>query len=223
MKQINVSEIDWVRNIFLPSQTPIILSEKELIEITWNNNISKVILSYQENLYKLLEEKINTLLDLESALKNNFSTEPTYLDEQWFVRLANCIAWKDTQIHRDANAIILTDWQTQVPTKTNMEQKVIDPIGWSSKWIAPSLGYWILWKIPELRPMSPEFNEKVYNEIMNTKISIEMVWISFESWEQEIVIMPTYKIAWWDNIISDYSEERRKDDIQTAKHYWINS
>jgi hypothetical protein len=127
--------------------------------------------------------------------------------------------------------ISIPDGQTNMPTKTNIWKQVIDPIGWSSKWIAPSWWYnkwkpewyWILWKIPELRPMSGTFNRKIYNEIMNIKISLEHAGISIEKWPQEIAIMPTYKIKWWEEVISQFSEDKKEWDIQTAKHYWVNN
>ena len=224
-----ISEIEWVSNLFTKEQT--LSNEKD--DNTTIQAINEYICKIDDILRKNIWDKTMTLAELEEYLKKWFWTDLHYLD--WKIdwnklRLANCFAWPETHMYRDANNIILPNWETPMPTKTNIWARVVDPIGWMSKWPAPSGWYnnwnpeWygIMGKILELRPASDKFNKKVYMELMNTRISFIQTWIAVESWKDEIAVMPTFKMTWWEDIISKFSEERKENDIQTAKHYLVN-
>ncbi len=228
-----ISTIDWVTNSHTTDSQFFEHLHKQSADIeSIDKQANQIIFKIDSLLRWKVRILDNTILihDLEKLLQENFSTEAAYVDDNWFIRFANCFAWADTQIHREASKIDLPDWETRMPTKTNMWGGIIDPIGWASKWLAPSWGYnnwspkWygLLWKILQLRPMAKEFNQEIYEEIMNTRVLFEDMWISFESSEEEVAIMPTIKIHWGEDLISQFSEGRETTDIQTAKHYWIN-
>ena len=221
-----ISEIDWVKNIYTNTN-----DIKDLWEILWKNNDKKIIENienYFNRFSNILNKEYPTLIEIEKFLQEIFWTSLIFADENEKVRLANALWWANTQIHRDAQKIIL-NW-TQIP-QHNMWKNIVDPIWWASRVAAPSWWYnnwnpewyWILWKIPQLRPMDKNnFDKKIYNEIMNIKLKLWFMWFAIEKSKDEIAIMPLVKLEWWEEIIQNFSEEKQQKDIPTAKYYGIN-
>ncbi len=226
-----ISSIDWTKNFFTKSHNLWSIWKKNLItqKVDWYINHVHNLLKNNDHLRQNIK-----LLELEEDLKYNFTKEAKYLEIENLeknIRIANCFAWAKTQIYRKVENIIIANWDTNMPTKTNMWKKVVDPIGWSSKSIAPSWWYnnwnpewyWLLWKIPKLRPSSEKFDINIYKELMNTRVKISQTWIAIEYWPEEVVFMPTYKIFWGEDIIKNFSEPIKKPCIKTSKYYWINT
>lgn len=201
-----VSTIDEVKNFHLAE------------EKIWN--FSPEIQEYLYLISKIANE-VRWLGELERKLKQEFWAGKIL--EVGGFRLANAIAVPWTLIRREVGKIILPNGETLMPTETNMGNKVIDPIGWASKTTAPSDGYWLLGKVAELRPNSPEFNEELYEQVMNRLVKLDPKWIAFEVWKEETALMPLYAIGWVDDIIGRFSDEKRNSDIPTAKYHGINS
>lgn len=204
----HVSTIDWVRNFHRAWWLP-----------RWIE--SPIISEYTDALSRIVKET-TTLWGLEARLREEFWTDIIEVD---WSRLACTIAVSGTQIRRKAERIILPNGETAMPTQTNMGWDVVDPIWWSSKVIAPSEWYGFLGKILELRTHhdNDRFDEKTHSKIMNTQVALKDKWFAFEIWDKESVIMPAYSIEGVRELVQRYSEPMRKWDIQTSKHYAINS
>lgn len=205
-KEKLVSTIDWVENIWLP--------ENEIDSLVPN------IRSEVDKLVNLVLVDGLSLLKLEQVLRENYGEWVLkYIND---VRFANCFAWKNTQLHRDAKTIIIPKWSVKRISEANMWNSVIDPIWFSSKVPAPTEWYGLLWKIPEFRPMDNKFNMRLFNELMSTWVELKFKWVAYEVWVNDAAIMPTFEINGWEDIISTFSEWIRDSDIPTAKYYWIN-
>lgn len=90
--------------------------------------------------------------------------------------------------------MICTDslWWSSIP---------VAPTGWYLKtqnWEKSDRheGFWFLWKILKLRPMSDDFDKELYERIMNLPIEITFKWFAYEHNSDETVIMPTFSIKW---------------------------
>jgi len=202
-----ISEIDWVKNFHLEQWAELDINSREIRDYI--------------NTLLWITSEVKWLWELERKLIENF-WEWKILNN-WNFRLANAIGFEWTLIRRRAEKIILPDWETEMPTKTNIGWNVIDPIAWSSKPAAPSIWYGLLGKISELRRNSTDFNEELHSQVINRIISLAPKWIAFEVWPDETVLMPVFSIEWAHDLIQQFSEDEQKSDVQTAKHYWINS
>ncbi|MDD3646243.1 MAG: hypothetical protein PHH06_02420 [Candidatus Gracilibacteria bacterium] len=183
-----------------------------------------------------IEDEVNRLIDLtsidglsllklEQILKKTYGEgELKYIEGR---RFANCFAWRNTQLHRDAKTIIIPGGKIERVSETNMGIKITDPIGWSSKTPAPSggkgEGYGLLGKIPQLRPMSTDFNQELYNNLMNLGIEVRYKGIAVENGQEETAIMPTFELIGGEELIIPFSEIKTNLDIPTAKWFGINN
>jgi len=205
-----ISTIDWTENYFLSNDFYSKLPEwmKEQIE-----------------LFKQITEQLVPLKDLENRLKEIYGEWQIIKTKEW-IRFANCIWWKNTQLHRSADKIILP-WSKIEESKEcqhNIWNQIIDPIAWASRTAAPN-DYWLLWKIPKFRGLewNKEFDKKLYDELFNTQVEVsQILWYAIEINKDEQAIMPIVSLKWWEDIIMQFSEEKNEDDIPTAKYYWIN-
>lgn len=215
----NVSEVEWVSNLFLSDE----LHQSFLSVWEHSKQLSELpndYVNYYEILVKIVCES-QSLWILEMKLVEEFWTDLKYT-ENW-IRLANCIAWPNTIIRRDINNILVHNWETETPTYTNFWRHVVDPFGWSSKWIAPSSWYWLLWKEESLRPLNETFNKALHEKIMREVCRWVFKWVAIEKWPEEIALMPTFAIEWNFHFIQQFSHwQLLPTDVQTAKHYWIN-
>lgn len=166
-----------------------------------------------------LSEKEMTFEELLSELTKLFWKEEIITNSG---RFAICLWWIDTQIHRKVDNIVLPD--KGLPVQNNMWGNVIDPIWWASRVVTPSEDYWLFWKVPELRPGSDKFDEKLFKELMRKPMTLsKILWSAVEVSEKETAFMPVYRIEWWEEIITPFSEKREPEDIPTAKHSIINN
>lgn len=207
-----ISSIDGTENIFIA---------------TWDLEKLKLSPKLVKNieLIKKITERNITLEDLEKELKTSFGEwKEIYVWDN--TRFATAIWWKNTQLHRNAENIILpwSDMYTNSNMQHNISNEVIDPIWWASRAVAPN-DYGLLWKIPEFRGLkgNKKFDEELYKELFNTKIiTSNILWYAVEINQDETAIMPIIWLEWAEDIILPFSETKKNWDIPTAKYYGLN-
>jgi hypothetical protein len=206
-------------------------STKLLNTINWTSNfilpddwlISDLLKKTVSELGRIITEG-STIQKIETWLRHNFWTDEIIIEG---IRVATAIWLQGTQIHRQADNIILNNgkWFPQ----NNMWWNVVDPIWWASRSLAPSEDYWFFWKIPELRPNSKDFNEELYMKVREAIISTHLKWFAVEKGKgkdnkEETAIMPVYAIQWelLNGLVTPFSEKFNKDDIPTSKYFLLN-
>ncbi len=206
-----ISTIDWTHNIVLPS------------DVCFPENLERHISRFKTFISSLTDRE-TTMENIEKRLARKYWAWRTIETPEW--RIACCLWWKNTNIARIATQIIIpwSEMNQVIDSQHNMWRHVLDPIWWASRCISPTKNYWFLWKIPELRPDSPEFNKELYEEIMNSIIKVsEILWYAVEVSQDETAIMPVVAISWAENLITPFSTPKEKSDVSTAKHYILNN
>lgn len=227
---------------------------KDNEEKIWENNINlKEVKKWVKELTNKILDPINSnwiknLVELERLLVDSYWAwkNHKFINEDWKeinIRFATSFNFSWTTILRTKDRVNAKWWVTDTAIHNLSKWDLIstDSLGWSSIPAAPTgwyfktqeweesvkhEGFWFLWKILELRPMSDKFNKELYEKIMNMDIEITFKWFSYESNPDEIVIMPTFTIEWEEieKEIQKFSEEipEWKIEVQTSKNYLAN-
>jgi hypothetical protein len=183
-------------------------------------HFSQKVQNHARGLVQLITgDKLITYIELEELLRKEYGTEEIIVGDK---RVSPGLALADTYVARKADIIITVG---RVPTN-NMGANVVDPLGFLSRNWAPTATYWLLWKAPELRPSSNEFDKELYDRVMHTRADIQwLMGFAIETWgkdkegNEETVIMPIFTMTGWMDLIKQFSHEKPEDAIPTAK--WI--
>lgn len=188
--------------------------------------LPKWVIDFIEETKKIAASAQN-LWELEKVLCEQYWTEwdKVYTDEG--IRCANAFALPNTALVRSVDNIILPEWETPHKNIENDWVDVKDPLGWMSVNPAPTPGFWLLGKVPFLRPMNQaEYDKELHRSVLEDSINMEEKWLAIEiseSWDT--AIMPLFAIhhsvhSAIAEIIWKYPDNPSL--IATAKHYGIN-
>lgn len=229
------------------------LSLKEYLkDKIWEKGIDlKEVVKWTASLVDKLLEPINSnwiknLKELENLLVKSYWAwkKHIFTDENWVeraIRFSTSFNFPWTTFLRLKDNVNIEWWVTEKATH-NLSDKTnlicTDSVSWSSIPAAPTGwyfknqdweesekhdGFWLLWKIQELRPMDDKFDKELYERIMNLPVEITFKWFAYEHNSDETVIMPTFTIEWKkiEEEIKKFSQDLPESSIgiPTSKKY----